>query len=82
MLTVIECFGTKRCMFGTHWPYDTLFSSYRRLIGAYAEILAGFSLDERRDLLFHNALRLYRIETWGGPPASTVTIVPHCPASA
>jgi predicted TIM-barrel fold metal-dependent hydrolase len=62
VLGVIEVFGTKRAVFGSHFPYDTLFSSYERLIDAYREIVSDFTADEQADLLSRNALRLYRIE--------------------
>ena len=61
VLAVIECFGAKRSMFGSHWPYDTLFSPYEKLINAYAEIIGDFTIDEQTDLFSRNALELYRI---------------------
>jgi predicted TIM-barrel fold metal-dependent hydrolase len=62
VLTVIEAFGPSRCMFGSHWPYDTLFSTYEALVDAYAEIIRDFSADEQADMFSRNALAFYRID--------------------
>jgi predicted TIM-barrel fold metal-dependent hydrolase len=63
VLEAIEAFGTERCMFGTNWPVDSLYGSYRRQVDAYRTIIAeaGFSASEQRDLLGGNAERSYRI---------------------
>ena len=61
VLACVEAFGPSRCMFGSHWPVDMLFSTYDRLIDAYAKIIANFTLDERMDLLSRNALNFYRV---------------------
>ena len=60
ILTCIESFGTKRCMFGLHWPNDPPFGSCRKLVDAYAEIISGFTAEEQKDLFSQNALELYR----------------------
>ena len=39
--------GPERCMFGTNWPVDKLFSTYDVLTAAYTEIVADFSKDEQ-----------------------------------
>ena len=50
-----------RAMFASDFPTDKLFGSFDATVGAYAEIVAGFSLDERRDLFGRNANRVYRL---------------------
>jgi predicted TIM-barrel fold metal-dependent hydrolase len=64
VLEAIEAFGTDRCMFGTNWPVDSLYGSYRRQVDAYRTIVAeaGFSTSEQRALLGGNAERIYRIQ--------------------
>ncbi len=57
----IDAFGPARCVFGTNWPVDRLYSSYDTLIEAYREIVSGFSRDERAAMFSRNAERLYRI---------------------
>lgn len=61
VLTCIEIFGPGRCVFGTNWPVDKLFSTYDVLIDAYTEIVSGFSDDEKRAMFSGNAEELYRI---------------------
>ncbi|HEY5890582.1 MAG TPA: amidohydrolase family protein [Acidimicrobiia bacterium] len=61
VLKTIESFGVDQCMFGTNWPVDKLFSSYRMLIDAYRSIVSTFSSDEQNALLWENAERHYRL---------------------
>jgi predicted TIM-barrel fold metal-dependent hydrolase len=61
VLETIEIFGTGRAMFASDFPTDKLFGSFNATLGAYAEIVAGFSLDERRNLFGRNANRVYRL---------------------
>lgn len=61
VLSTIEAFGVDRCMFGTNWPVDALYSTYAELIDAYRTIIDGFSRDEQERLFARNAERYYRI---------------------
>jgi predicted TIM-barrel fold metal-dependent hydrolase len=63
VLHCIESFGVDRCMFGTNWPVDILYSSYVRQVDAYRIILrdAGLTVEEQTSLLSRNAERFYRI---------------------
>jgi predicted TIM-barrel fold metal-dependent hydrolase len=51
ILSVVEAFGPKRSMFGSHLPIDALSHGFDRLYDAYDRILAAFSEDER-DVMF------------------------------
>ncbi|TWB08692.1 putative TIM-barrel fold metal-dependent hydrolase [Nitrospirillum amazonense] len=61
ILETIDLFGTNRCMVASDFPTDRLFGNIDRVMGAYHQILGGFSLDERRGLFGRNAARIYRI---------------------
>jgi len=61
VLHCIEAFGVERCLFGTNWPVDRLYSSYGDVLSAYDAIIADFSHDERVALFSGNAERVYRI---------------------
>ena len=61
VLHCIEAFGTERCVFGSNWPVDRLFSTYNALIDAYTEIIADFTEDEQVAMFSGNAERLYGI---------------------
>jgi predicted TIM-barrel fold metal-dependent hydrolase len=57
----IDAFGPQRCMFGTNWPVDSLYSSYRGVVDAYREIIQPCSRDEQVQLLRGTAETVYGI---------------------
>jgi predicted TIM-barrel fold metal-dependent hydrolase len=59
--TVIEVFGTHRCMFGSNFPVDKLHATYDRVWGAYDEITSGLSAWQRAAMFLENAAAFYRI---------------------
>jgi predicted TIM-barrel fold metal-dependent hydrolase len=61
VLETIDIFGVDRCMFGTNWPVDSLYSDLPTLLRAYEEVIAGFTQDEQSRLFRENAERYYRI---------------------
>ena len=61
VVETIEILGVDRCMFGTNWPVDRLYSDFGTLMGAYRTIIREFSHDEQEILLCRNAERYYRI---------------------
>lgn len=61
VLETIELFGADRCMFGTNFPVDKLYSSYQVLVDAYRQIIGSFDHDEQEHLLYRNAQKFYRI---------------------
>lgn len=61
ILDAIDAFGVDRCMFGTNWPVDSLYSTFEALVDAYASAVASFTEPERRALFAGNAERCYRI---------------------
>ena len=62
VLETVEMFGPRRCMFASDFPTDRLFGDFNRHLDAYHQIVADFSLDERRDLFACNAARIYRLD--------------------
>ncbi|MBV8396305.1 MAG: amidohydrolase family protein [Actinobacteria bacterium] len=61
VLGCIEAFGVDRCVMGTNWPVDRIYSSYGDVLDAYAEIIADFSDDEQTKLFSANAERIFRV---------------------
>ena len=57
----IELFGTKRSLFATNWPIDSLWSSYGEVVQAFREITQGFTDEEIVSLFAGNAERIYKI---------------------
>jgi predicted TIM-barrel fold metal-dependent hydrolase len=61
VLTTIELFGPRRCMFASNFPVDGLCGSFAEIFGGFDAITRGFSETERSALFRDNALRIYRI---------------------
>lgn len=61
VLGCIEAFGPHRCMFGTNWPIDRHYGTYRQLVNAYREIVASLTAEEQEAVLRATAERVYRI---------------------
>ncbi len=57
----LERFGAERCMFGSNFPIEKLWSDYSTLLGAWQAALASRSEAERRDVFTDTARRVYRI---------------------
>ena len=61
IMPLVEMFGPKRCMFGSHMPIDALSHGFDRLYDAYERILSVFSSDERDDMFRRTALSWFRV---------------------
>ena len=57
----VALFGARRCLFGSNFPIEKLWSDYASLIGAYRSALAGYSETEQHAMLHDTASRVYRI---------------------
>ena len=57
----VEMFGAQRCLFGSNFPIEKIWTSYAALIGAFKDA-AGDLPDDQQDAIFqHTAARLYRL---------------------
>ena len=61
ILHCIDLFGVDRCMFGSNWPVDSIYSSYTELIEAYKEVIDAFSTEDKISLLSANVEKYYRV---------------------
>jgi predicted TIM-barrel fold metal-dependent hydrolase len=70
VMDTLDLFGVERCMFGTNWPVDSLYSSYAEVVDAYRLLIrrAGMTRAEQHAVLHGNAERLYRIQPPSGIP--------------
>lgn len=59
--TMIELFGTKRCMFESNFPVDKLSVSYTVLWNSFKRLAAGYSDSEKADLFHDTAARVYSL---------------------
>jgi predicted TIM-barrel fold metal-dependent hydrolase len=57
----ISIFGPERCMTGSNWPLDRLFSSYDAVFNIYREIISQYTLDEQIAITSATANSFYRI---------------------
>jgi len=55
----IEHFGPRRCMFGSNFPIERLWTTYSNLMDVFASCIADLSTVERRDILENTAARVY-----------------------
>ena len=58
----IDCFGPDRCMFESNFPVDKLSVSYHVLWNALKKIASRFSVDEKNQMFFENAQRIYKLK--------------------
>lgn len=61
VVQVVDSFGPSRCMFGTNFPVDTLYSTPERHLGAHIGALSRYSDEEREQVLSGVASRVYRL---------------------
>ncbi len=61
VLDTIDVFGPDRCMIGSNFPVDGLYSTFGALYAAFDEITADLGDVERRELFAGTAARVYRI---------------------
>jgi len=57
----VDAFGPSRCMFGSNFPIEKLWTTYANLIDVVRASLRPYSGDERRQILHDVAVRVYRL---------------------
>jgi predicted TIM-barrel fold metal-dependent hydrolase len=57
----VEVFGPERCMFGSNFPIEKLWTTYSNLVDVFQAALAGYSPPERHRILYGVAADVYRI---------------------
>jgi predicted TIM-barrel fold metal-dependent hydrolase len=59
ILDTVELSGPDRCMFASHLPICKLACSVQQLYAAYLEVIADFSVSEKRQMLHDTAEEIY-----------------------
>jgi predicted TIM-barrel fold metal-dependent hydrolase len=62
---VSECmtlFGPQRCLFGSNFPIEKLWTGYSEVVAAYRRGLEPFGADAMRAVLHDTAAHVYRLE--------------------
>jgi predicted TIM-barrel fold metal-dependent hydrolase len=57
----VGVFGTKRCLFGSNFPIEKLWTDYPALLASYVGAVGRFSEADQADMLHNVAARVYRI---------------------
>ena len=61
IVETVEMFGPNRCMFGSNFPIEKIWTSYAELLAAYQSVLADFSLQERNEIMGNTAATVYSL---------------------
>ena len=59
--TVIELFGTDRCMFASNFPVDSICADLDTILSGFRAISASLSPSDQKKVFHDNAIRLYDI---------------------
>ena len=57
----LAIFGAQRCLYGSNYPIESLWTSYGNIVTVMRECLAGLSARERRAVFHDNAARVYHL---------------------
>ncbi len=58
----IEIFGPRRCMWGSNFPIEKLWTDYASILAAVKDAIRGLNAADQAAVLGDNARRLYRID--------------------
>ena len=58
----VAIFGAERCLFGSNFPVEKLWTSYDALLGAFIEAAAPLDEDARAAIFEKTAARVYRLQ--------------------
>jgi predicted TIM-barrel fold metal-dependent hydrolase len=62
MRETVRIFGAERCLFGSNFPIEKLWTSYSALVDAYRKAASSLAETEQRAILHDTAMRVYRIQ--------------------
>jgi predicted TIM-barrel fold metal-dependent hydrolase len=57
----VAIFGAERCLFGSNFPIEKLWTDYRSLVGAYRIAATSLRPDQREAIFENTAMRVYRL---------------------
>ena len=57
----VAMFGAERCLFGSNFPIEKLWTTYAELIAAHRAAAAQLPAADQRHLLHDTAMRIYRL---------------------
>jgi predicted TIM-barrel fold metal-dependent hydrolase len=57
----LAMFGAQRCLYGSNYPIEKLWTTYDRIVAVMRECTAGLNARNRRAVFHDNAQRIYRL---------------------
>ena len=57
----VDFFGPERCLYGSNYPIEKLWTSYENIVAVMKECLSGLPRAAQRAIFFDNAERVYRL---------------------
>lgn len=57
----VDIFGVERCLFGSNFPIEKIWTDYHSLVQAFLAGSAGLGASVQRQLFHDNAMRVYRL---------------------
>jgi predicted TIM-barrel fold metal-dependent hydrolase len=57
----LAIFGAERCLFGSNFPIEKIWTGYRDLIEAFLKAAGDLSAADRRAIFHDTAARVYRL---------------------
>jgi predicted TIM-barrel fold metal-dependent hydrolase len=61
----VAIFGSERCLFGSNFPIEKLWTTYAELVFAYRAAISKYNPKVQLDLLQRNASRVYKLDASG-----------------
>jgi predicted TIM-barrel fold metal-dependent hydrolase len=59
--TAVDMFGSARCMFGSNFPIESIWSDFHTFMQAWLAVAADLPVEARRDVLGRTARRVYSL---------------------
>jgi predicted TIM-barrel fold metal-dependent hydrolase len=59
--TAVDTFGSGRCMFGSNFPIESIWTDFHAFMQVWLRVVAGLSVEARRDVLGRTARRVYSL---------------------
>ena len=57
----LDAFGPQRCLFGSNFPIEKLWTGYGELVDAWRDAVSALDPAAQRAIFHDNAARLYRL---------------------
>lgn len=57
-----DIFGVERCLFGSNFPVESLYTNFEQMMAVWLALTSAFSEHERDQFFYVNAQRFYRID--------------------